>query len=176
MKYTKVLLLVILSVSFSNPLKGLYASYDLDVEATLVDDTDGDELTFDFSGGLQVGYDYSIAGAVHVGASFDVLKMVEDTDLYDSDVGFINIYGKYSYAISGMGNAWGSIGYNLPQGDFGGIGIEWGGGISVGLGYTSPFGLGASMTVHNLTNPTYEGEDIDDVSAYVTRMSVYYQF
>ena len=80
MRYTKVLLLVIVSLSFSNPLKGLYVSYDVSNEATI--EVLGIEVSNDFSGGLTVGYDYSIAGAVHVGASYDVRRSAHQPSLH----------------------------------------------------------------------------------------------
>ena len=59
---------------------------------------------------------------------------------------------------------WGSLGYNLPQGDI----DEMDAGLSYGFGAQMSNGIGVSYMFHNVS--------LDAVDATVTRLTVSYSF
>ena len=169
MTNNKLILLSILTLAFSNPLKGLYVSYD--ATATAAIDVLGINAEVDYdSGALAVWYDFPVANNIAIGASFDLIKMQGDGS--DAGDGFLNIYGKYTFPINPMFSAWAIGGYNLPQGDV----DEFDGGISYGAGVKMNNGIGVSYVIHNISM----SESVDGVSlsmdATISRLTLSYSF
>ena len=161
MKYT-ILLASIFAFSFS----GFYISYDLtasyDGEIEGIDLDGGD---YD-SGALTLGYESDVKNSMAAGVSYDLIGL--DYEGADDGEQFLNIYYKYFFPVSPDINIWGSVGYNIPQGDI----DEADAGLSYGGGLSMKNGMGISYIIHNISGDIY-GYELEQTTS---RLSISYSF
>ena len=161
--------LITLITAFSLSFSSFYVSYDLmaNVEFTV----NGISADDDLDGGLAVGYNHDCDGPWSLGVSLDVLKMKWDNGL---EGGFLNLYGRYNHVLSDKVSLWGSLGYNLPQGDI----DETDAGLSYGFGAQMSNGIGVSYMFHNISEDVAAtGYDPAYTLDYViSRFTVSYSF
>tara|TARA_B100001142_G_C14221659_1_gene611786 strand:- start:37 stop:519 length:483 start_codon:yes stop_codon:yes gene_type:complete len=155
------ILLTVFSLSFSS----FYVSYDLMANLEVSVESISVDEDYD-SGALAVGYNHDLGGPWSLGASLDVLKMEGDGS--DDGDGFLNLYGRYNHTLSDKMSLWGSLGYNLPQGDIDSADA----GLSYGLGFSMSNGVGISYVFHNISE-TADGITADGI---VSRFTVSYSF
>ena len=153
--------IILLTSVFALSFSGAYLSYDLTSNFEVSSDGFSYDEDFD-SGALAVGYVHDLQNNMSVGASLDLLNMeMEDSD---DGIGFLNIFGRYSYPLSEKVSLWGSVGYNLPQGDI----DDSDAGLSYGFGAQMSNGVGFNYTFHNFSEDEFDGT--------VSRLTLSYSF
>ena len=165
----KKILLLTLFITFSFAKIGAYVSYDLSADWKASSGNVSVDDSMD-AGALTIGYEMEVfnfmkVGSISAGASYDVIGM---DDGYNYENQFFNIYGKYFYSIGYGIKIWGSLGYNMPQGDL----KDFDDGISYGLGLSMDNGISLGYSFNNVSFEV-PGQTTDWV---ISRISVSYGF
>ena len=161
-------LLTLISV-FSLSFSGFYVSYDLmhNVEFSSSFGSADD----DASGALAIGYEEALDNNnISLGISYDLIMSEFDASsdfgASNDGNGFLNLYGKYLFPINEKLNFWGSLGYNLPQGDLADEDAD--AGLSYGFGVSMSNGIGVSYSFNN--------SSFEDVDVVFSRFAISYSF
>ena len=164
--------IILLAAFFTFSFSGFFISYDLSADYEISYDENyyyyagSQDGSFDDSG-LTVGYETEPKNNSAFGISYDVVGVANE----GFEGPFLNTYFKYISVLSGGMYLFGTLGYNLPQGDW--EDGEWDGGLSYSLGLQLANGIGISYLFNNVSREQFGG---GDETAKVTRLSISYNF